>query len=416
MTELFRAAANPSDPLRDRPVGRARGTRDWPPGDYRGLYALECALMDEFMSAGFEPIRTPILEVAELHSRKSGAGVVSRLYQVSDEGSAALCLRPELTAGIVRAYVEAPQPPAAPWRVCASGAVFRHEPDPAGARLREFTQTGVEILGAAGPWADAEAIALACTSLKRLGLREIAPRIGHVGLILEILSRAGLPGSAATAVVEMLSAAAADGKGVQALDAALERLAEWLKAGLAAEEIVPAVAQADDQGVDRLFRQLVPRVVGRRSGPEIIHRLREKWRLDRSLSQVLLQVRDALNVAASLRGPAPAVLRRLETESPDLAPDALASLRLLIDACAERGLDPDRVELDLGFGRGVGFYTQTIFEITARTPAGPIEVCGGGRYDGLAGSLGSDRDGRGVGFAFGLERVYEACRASGAKP
>jgi histidyl-tRNA synthetase len=63
------------------------------------------------------------------------------------------------------------------------------------------------------------------------------------------------------------------------------------------------------------------------------------------------------------------------------------------------------VELDLGFGRGIGFYSQMIFEILAPTPDGLIEVCGGGRYDGLARVLGSDRDDRGVGFAFGLERV-----------
>ncbi len=413
MTDLLNAMKDRPGPLRDRPVGPARGTRAWPPGDFQGLLAIERSLMDGFIGAGYQPLRTPILELTELHARKSGAGVVSRLFEVSDLGSSPLCLRPELTAGIVRAYVEAPQPPPLPWRVCASGPVFRYEPDPAGSRLREFTQTGVELLGAAGPAADAEMIALACHGLERLGLVAITPRIGHVGLILEILSRAGLPGAAATALVEMLSAAAADGKGIQALDSALLALANWLKAGLAAEEIVPAVAQADDQGVDRLFRQLVPRVVGRRSGPEIIHRLREKWRLDRSLSQVLLQVRDSLGLVASLRGPARRVLTRLEGESASLAPDALASLHSLIKELARRGLDPDRVELDLGFGRGIGFYTQTIFEITAQTPAGPIEVCGGGRYDGLAGSLGSDRDSHGVGFALGLERVHEACLAAG---
>lgn len=412
MTDPSHALSNRPSPLRDHPIGRARGTRDWLPGDFQGLFELERGLMDEFIGAGYEPLRTPILEFTELHARKSGAGVVSRLFDVSDEGSSPLCLRPELTAGIVRAYVEAPEPPPLPWRVCASGPVFRYEPDPAGSRLREFTQTGVELLGAAGPEADAEVIALACQALQRLGLAAITPRIGHVGLILEILGRAGLPGAAATAMVETLSAAAADGKGIQALDAALERLAVWLKAGLAAEEIVPAVAQADDQGVDRLFRQLVPRVVGRRSGPEIIHRLREKWRLDRSLSRVLLQARESLRMVASLRGPAPEVLSRLEAQATNLAPDAVASLRRLIDLLAKRGLDADRVELDLGFGRGIGFYTQTIFEITARTPAGPIEVCGGGRYDGLAGSLGSDRDGHGVGFALGLERVHQACLAS----
>ena len=90
----------------------------------------------------------------------------------------------------------------------------------------------------------------------------------------------------------MLSAAAAEGKGIQALESALERLAGWLRSGGEAEAIVPAVSQADDRGVDRLFRQLVPDVTGRRSGHEIIHRLRRKWDLGHSLSQILGRVRD----------------------------------------------------------------------------------------------------------------------------
>ena len=77
------------------------------------------------------------------------------------------------------------------------------------------------------------------------------------------------------------------------------------------------------------------------------------------------------------------------------------------DPWPSSGVDSSRIELDLGFGRGIGFYTQMIFELVVPTPAGPIEVCGGGRYDGLARVLGSDRDERGAGFAFGLERLAD---------
>jgi histidyl-tRNA synthetase len=52
-----------------------------------------------------------------------------------------------------------------------------------------------------------------------------------------------------------------------------------------------------------------------------------------------------------------------------------------------------------------------IFEIVVPTPGGPVEVCGGGRYDGLARVLGSDRDDRGAGFAFGLERLHSVLEA-----
>ena len=194
------------------------------------------------------------------------------------------------------------------------------------------------------------------------------------------------------------------------------RLAGWLKSGGDAEAIVPAVSQADDRGVDRLFRHLVPDVTGRRSGHEIIHRLRRKWDLDHSLSEILGRVRGQFHALAELRGPAQGVLERLEQTFAAQAPRSIADLGELVSQLGQCGVESGRVELDLGFGRGIGFYTQMIFELVVPTPGGPIEVCGGGRYDGLAHVLGSDRDDRGVGFAFGLERLAEACAARALEP
>jgi histidyl-tRNA synthetase len=397
--------------LAERPVALVRGTRDWLPADHAQLFALEGRLLAGFAEAGYAPLRTPILEFTELHERKSGAGIVSKLFELASEGQAGICLRPELTASIVRAFAAAPVCPPLPWRVSSSGPVFRYESDPAGGRLREFTQAGVELLGKAGPAADAEVIGLADLTLRALGISDATVRIGHAGLILEVLGHAGLPSAASSALIEMLSALAAEGKGIHSLDADLERLAGWLKSGDLAEAIVPAVSHADDHGVDRLFRQLVPDVTGRRSGHEIIHRLRRKWDLDHSLSEILGRVRSQFHALGELRGPAAAVLHRLEATFAAQAPRSIRDLGELLNQLGERGVDTGRIELDLGFSRGIGFYTQMIFELAAPAPCGPIEVCGGGRYDGLAHVLGSDRDDKGVGFAFGLERLAEACAA-----
>ncbi len=192
-----------------------------------------------------------------------------------------------------------------------------------------------------------------------------------------------------------------------ALEAALDRLAGWLKAGGDAEEIIPAVSQADDRGVNRLFRHLVPDVTGRRSGHEIIHRMRRKWDLGHSLAEILGRVRDQVHALAELRGPARDVLGRLEGSLAAIAPQSIAGLNDLVDRLVGQGIEPGRLELDLGFGRGIGFYSQMIFELVVATESGPVDVCGGGRYDGLAQVLGSDRNSRGVGFAFGLERLAE---------
>ncbi len=299
------AAASAPDHA-ERPIGLVPGTRDWLSSECVRLAALETLLLDGFRRAGYERIRTPILEYTELHQRKSGAGIVSKLFELDDAGRGATCLRPELTASIVRAYTEAATCPPLPWRVCMSGPVFRRETEPGAdrLRLREFTQVGVEMLGAGGPEADAEVIGLAERSLAEAGFPDATIRIGHVGLIVEILGGTGLPAAAASALIEILSAAAAEGGRVVALETALDRLEAWLEPGGDAHEILPAVSQADDRGVDRLFRQLVPDVTGRRSGHEIVHRMRRKWDLGHSLAEILGRVRGQVHALAELRGPA----------------------------------------------------------------------------------------------------------------
>jgi histidyl-tRNA synthetase len=395
----------------ERAIALVRGTRDWLPPDCSRYGELERQLLESFARAGYQMIRTPILEFTELHERKSGAGIVSKLFELESDGASRVCLRPELTASIVRAFTQARDCPPLPWRVSSSGPVFRYEGETGSNRLREFNQVGVELLGAGGPAADAEVIALADRSLAAVSGRDATVRIGHVGLILEIMSHAGLPSEARSALVEMMSAAAAEGQGIQALDSVLDRLVGWLRSGGEADLIVPAVNTADDRGVDRLFRQLVPDVTGRRSGHEIIHRLRRKWDLSHSLSEILGRVRDQFHGLAGLHGPAREVMARLNQKFAALAPLSVAALGELVGELLGRGVDQARIELDLGFSRGIGFYTQMIFGLEVSIASGSLEVCGGGRYDGLARVLGSSRDDRGAGFAFGLERLAEVCAA-----
>lgn len=399
----------------ENPVDAVRGTRDWLPDDCARLAGLEALLFDRFARAGYEPLRTPVLEPTELHERKSGAGIVSKLFELSG-GAEGVCLRPELTAGIVRAYTAAEIPPTVPWRVSHAGPVFRYETTPGPSRLREFQQVGVERIGDSGPLADAEVIWLADWALAEAGVEGATIRLGHVGLILEMLERSGLPAPLAEALIERLSEAAAEGRGVGALELGLEQLSGWLQAAGDVEPIPAGVDNADGGGIDRLFRTLVPVVTGRRSGHEIVHRLRRKWDLGHGLLGALDRVRDQVHALTDLKGEPAAVLGRLGAEGEALAPDSVAALRALVKSLGEHGIDPTRVVLDLGFGRGIGFYSQMIFEITAPTPDGPVEVCGGGRYDGLARVLGSDRDDRGVGFAFGLERLAAVLDAQGKGP
>jgi histidyl-tRNA synthetase len=398
--------------LAERPIDVVRGTQDWLPHDFARLARLEALLLERFARSGYDPLRTPVLEFTELHERKSGAGIVAKLFELAGAGQGGVCLRPELTAGIVRAYTAAAEPIATPWRVSHSGPVFRYE-TPRPDRLREFQQVGVERIGDSGPLADAEVVWLADWALAEAGVQGATIRLGHVGLILEMLQRSGLPAPLASSLIERLSEAAAEGDNIQAIEESLGQRSGWLQTAGPADLIPASVGQADDQGIDRLFRMLVPVVTGRRSGHEIIRRQRHKWDLGHRLNDALDRVRTQVHGLAGLKGKPADVLDRLGDDIRSLAPDSVAALRALVETLEHFGVDLDRVELDLGFGRGIGFYSQMIFELIAPTPSGPVEVCGGGRYDGLARVLGSARDDRGVGFAFGLERLRQVLDAQG---
>ena len=393
------------------PVPLVKGTKDRTPIDFVRLARLESVLLDYFAQVGYDRLATPVLEPLELHERKSGAGIVSKLFLLSGSASPRVCLRPELTAGVVRAYTAIDPPPALPWRVSHSGPVFRHENPARPDRLSEFHQVGLERLGDSGPFADAEVIWLASAALAEAGVRSTSIRIGHVGLILEILTRSGLPTSAQTALVEMLSEAAAEGGDVGSIERGLNHFEDWLRRAADSEnDSLPSTEVVGDGGIDRLFRTLVPVVTGRRSRVEIVDRLRRKWDLGHELLDKLARVRGQVRSLANLRGTPSSVLERLTRDFEAWAPDSVASLRSLFESLKHHGVDPDSTLLDLGLGRGIGFYSQMIFDLTASTPEGVVELGGGGRYDGLARVFGSDRDDRGVGFAFGLERIDQVLR------
>lgn len=133
---------------------------------------------------GFERIDLPILEVATLFTRGVGAGtdiVDKEMYAFEDRDGTQIALRPEFTAGVIRAYIEHgmhvwPQPV----KLYTIGPIFRHEKPQAG-RFRQHTQFNVEILGEADPAADLEVMLLAWRLFDDLGFRDLSFQINSIG-------------------------------------------------------------------------------------------------------------------------------------------------------------------------------------------------------------------------------------------
>src|SRR6202171_6827835 len=208
------------------PIQRVRGTNDvLPPADAR-YRMLEAGLRRTFEQFGYQGIQTPILESLELFLRKSGDEIAARMYTFS-HWNRRLCLRPELTASVMRAFVDDLHGRATPLRLHYAGPSFRYE-RPSRGRFRQFTQVGIELIGGSGPAADAEVLHLACAGLESVGIKKYRLVIGHLGATLQLLAQLGMTDHAQGLVLDQLEPVA---RGRLDLDAAVARVVDRLGGG-----------------------------------------------------------------------------------------------------------------------------------------------------------------------------------------
>ncbi|NYT60694.1 ATP phosphoribosyltransferase regulatory subunit, partial [Alcaligenaceae bacterium] len=145
---------------------------------------LEATVRDWLAGYGYRNMRTPVLEPTRLFTR--GIGEVTdilekEMYSFTDSlNDEQLTMRPEFTAGMVRACIEHNMLYERPQRVYALGPVFRHE-KPQRGRYRQFHQIDVEALGFAGPDVDAELIVMLARLWKLLGLADIRLELNSLG-------------------------------------------------------------------------------------------------------------------------------------------------------------------------------------------------------------------------------------------
>ncbi len=184
-------------------IQRPRGTRDFGPEEMEIRRFFEDMMRQEAVLHGFHEVSTPIFEHTELFTLKSGPGVVEEIYTFQDKGGREICLRPELTASVVRFFLNDMTNLPRPLKMFYFGQCFRYERPQAG-RYREFFQFGSEIIGNPTPETDAEVIGLAGAIVERSGLRDYRIRIGHIGILRELLSRARVEGDKALPILQKL--------------------------------------------------------------------------------------------------------------------------------------------------------------------------------------------------------------------
>src|SRR6266536_246908 len=412
-------------------IQRFRGMNDALPPDESRLRVLTTAIRDHFERFGYRGVDTPIVENLDLFLRKSGEEIAARMYTFT-HWNRKLCLRPELTASVMRAYVNHLQDRPLPVRVHYAGPTFRYE-KPQRGRYRQFTQVGVECIGGAGPSADAEVLAIGCGALEEVGITGYRLVLGHLGGVLQLLKQLGIDEHGQALILGNMENL---GRRGARRDEVVPRVLALM--GVGADEDDPRVAADDDdegtpasllpslltefgsEGAAHVASDLLSRANlvlegGSRTPEEIVGRLVAKAGRPDPTERVTAAI-DFIIRLHQLAGPPEEAFGRIGALLSEYERDP-APLREIEQALAllpAYGITRPEVVVDLSLGRGLRYYTGLVFELHA-TGAGAVggQLGGGGRYDDLVRALGGRDPVPACGFSFGLERLRLALDGEG---
>ena len=165
-------------------IARIKGFADMFPPDSDQFTRIENTARGVFARYGFVELRTPLLEFTELFCRSIGEEtdvVQKEMYTFPDRKGRSLTLRPEATAGVMRAYIDSGLTNREPVsRLFTTGPMFRYE-RPQKGRMRQFHQINCECLGSHSPMADAEVVSMLLRFLSDLGLTDLTLKINSLG-------------------------------------------------------------------------------------------------------------------------------------------------------------------------------------------------------------------------------------------
>ena len=384
-------------------VDAVRGMRDVLVDEYARHQQVVAQLHAVVQQHGYQAVDLPLLEHRDLYVRKLGEELAGKIYEFSFHGRD-LVLRPEWTASVLRAYISKMADAPLPLRVRYAGPVFRYE-RPQRGTWRQFTQLGVEMLGAAAPHGDAEILGIACAGLHAAGVTSYKITLGHIGIIRALLGSLGVSERTRSVLTWSLERMRARGVAVvrDALLSEIEGEREGFDTAL--------LDGLDDTQAEGLLLHTLRSIgvnlqFGTRPPEEIVSRLVRTLRRTDQRATVERAIA-FLAELSTIRGPALPTIAALRALVDRFAlPDpGFAALEALITALPLHGVPLDAVTLDFGLGRGLHYYTGMMFEIV---DSQELQICGGGRYDELVTALGGKHAVQAVGFAYGVERVVLA--------
>ncbi|MBN9600982.1 MAG: ATP phosphoribosyltransferase regulatory subunit [Afipia sp.] len=365
-----------------------------------GAAAPAEALLLSFARTGYAHAKPPILQPAEPFLDLSGEDIRKSLYLTSDSGGEELCLRPDLTIPVARAYLASPQA-GQPAGFCYLGPVFRYR----GGKPSEFNQAGVESFGRSDrAAADAEMLSLGLEAAAAFGVTDVEIRTGDAALFVALLDALELAPVLKRRLIKDFNRKTGLAQDIAQLALAPSNGANEY------EGVLAALAGSDRKAALALVTDLMSIAgttnVGGRTVAEIADRFLEQSTLKSGAlpREKLTLIQHYLNITGNV-DEALAQLRALATQAGLDLDAAIDQLESRTGFMAARGIDMTAVRFSTSFGRGLDYYTGFEFELQRRGSGEAL--VGGGRYDGLLTRLGAPAPIPAVGFSIWIEALTQ---------
>jgi ATP phosphoribosyltransferase regulatory subunit len=401
------------------------GTRDYAGEDAVTLQTARDAIAATLRRYAYAAIDPPILESSSPFLNRSGEDIRRQMYIFPDPGGREVCLRPELTIPVCRAYLrqlqsaaDAPENPAErPARLCYFGPAFTYESASEG-RYRQFYQAGAEFIGAHGrEEADAEILAAALDALNAAGLENMAVEIGDVDVRNAFIDQLPVGERAKTRIRRIALRSRTDSRLTFDVSAPATAYSERTN-GFG--ELGSLLASVEPGKAELLIREVFAladvRHVGGRTAEEIAERLisRTAQQAEPISAELMQGVAELLHIRDEPEAAFTAIRRHFRQFR-------IAAIEPILERCERRlryveayRARPLPAQFNVGLRRGLEYYTGFLFEIYANDFTQIGHVCGGGRYDNLLEGLGANASIPAVGFGIGLDRLLVALQQAPA--
>lgn len=318
-----------------------RGMRDFLPKDLAKRRFVEDKVRELFLLYGYREVETPVLEYLDLLAAKVGDEIRHRMYAFKDLGDRWVAMRPEMTAPVARLVSTKMKTHAKPLRLGYVANCYRYD-NPQKGRYREFWHAGFELFGSDRPESDAEILCITSDLMRNLGFNNFQFKINNIGILRAIFSEEGIEDANQNQLMSLI----------------------------------------DKSKIKEVFQKLT-NLNASTVCKDVLHQL--------------FQIKGVNSEEIIVNG-------RSVVKAFDSAVVYLDNLAKIIKFARIGGVKAPLL-IDLGFARGLEYYTGMIFEVTV--PHLDLSLVGGGRYDGLVELYGGDKT-PAVGCAPGISRIVLA--------